>query len=94
MLAPYKLKIILHDDLRDNPLSISRDLFSFLEISDDFIPQLSEVNQAGVLKYRWLSNRLIPILYMYRVIRHKLGIYNNTFLKKMFIDVSARQPLN
>ena len=91
MVDPHKLKIILHDDLRDNPLSVLRDLFLFFKISDDFIPQLSDVNQAGVLKHRWLTDRLIPIWYKYRVIRHKLGIHNVTFLKKMFIDVSANK---
>lgn len=46
------LKLILFDDLKANPRKIMKEVFSFLEVDKDFVPNFSIKNESGIPKNR------------------------------------------
>lgn len=51
-----RLKLILHEDLKHSPETLFRDLFDFLGVRQDFVPQTrAEINRAGKPKNETLQ---------------------------------------
>lgn len=49
---PQQLKICLYDDLRDNPLTMCRQIFQFLEVDDTFKPNVSTHHNLSPSTYQ------------------------------------------
>ncbi|WP_019506528.1 sulfotransferase [Pleurocapsa sp. PCC 7319] len=49
-----KIQIYLYEDFRENTIDIVRDIFSFLEVNNDFVPDLTIKNASGIPKSRFL----------------------------------------
>ena len=49
-----QIKLYLYDQFSSNPLEVMRDIFKFLEVDDNFAPDLEKrYNVAVFPKYRW-----------------------------------------
>ncbi|MBE9168121.1 sulfotransferase [Pleurocapsales cyanobacterium LEGE 06147] len=59
IFARDRLKIILFDDLQQNPLILIRDLFDFLEVDTQFIPDISKKSREGGLPKNQTLNLLL-----------------------------------
>lgn len=51
-----QIKVYLFDDLKSNPLSITRDAFAFLDVDPSFVPDLSHKNVSNNPKVKVLQN--------------------------------------
>ncbi len=52
---PDRVKIIILEELKDTPNKVLKDLFSWIGVADDFLPDLSVQNETkGGYKYRWM----------------------------------------
>jgi hypothetical protein len=56
-----QLCVLLYDDLRSDPEGTCRQIFSFLGVDEDFVPDMSgEYNRSGVPKNRFMHRLLNP----------------------------------
>jgi hypothetical protein len=47
--------VLLYDDLKDNPLEVTKRIFHFLRIEPNFEPDLLIKNRTGKVKYPWIQ---------------------------------------
>jgi len=98
-----QLKVILLNDLRKNPAETIRQLFDFLKVDDNFLPDLSaRHNTSGIAKNKvigqWLNvlqrsskiNRIIKVLIPYKL-REKL---KKSFYTQLPMTDAARKTLD
>lgn len=93
---PSQIKVILFEDLRADTLGVCRDIFSFLGIREDFVPDLTVRNKSGVVKNQALakfyrsvkSSRLNQAFHL----RLPLGL-RNTFVKMQSKNVEKAPPI-
>jgi hypothetical protein len=65
--GPEQLRVVLHDDLVRDPAGFVRDLFRFLGVRDDFVPDMTiSSNVSGVPRSRVLGTILRPALMVHR----------------------------
>jgi len=53
------IKILLYDDLCQNPIAFMQDLFKFIEVDDNFIPDMSKKGRKGGLPKNQSLNQLL-----------------------------------
>lgn len=53
-----QIKIYLYDDLVADPIALLRDMFQYLGVDDNFVPDLTVLNASGIPKNRLLYNLL------------------------------------
>ncbi len=54
--GPDRLKVLLHEDLKQSPATVFADLFEFLGVDSDFVPETDqEINRAGQPKNHMLQ---------------------------------------
>lgn len=96
-LEPYfqtfgheRVRVLLHDDLRDNPGGMLRDLFEFLGVDADFEPSLSvKYNVTGAIE-----NPFWRLLWMRtRALRARLLPYMPMSWRGRFFDLIASKPV-
>lgn len=59
LFDPGRIKVYLYEDLSGNPLEVVRDLFGFLGVDEDFVPETSlRYNASGIPKSRFLHTLL------------------------------------
>lgn len=51
-----QIKIYLHDELSAEPMSVVKDIFQFLGVEDNFVPNLTKENVSGIPQNRLLHN--------------------------------------
>ncbi|MEM9137844.1 MAG: sulfotransferase [Cyanobacteria bacterium P01_F01_bin.42] len=57
--GPSQIRVFLFEDLVNNPTQLMKELFEFLEIDAQFVPDVSQqANSSGVPKIQWLSKLL------------------------------------
>ncbi|RMG35009.1 MAG: hypothetical protein D6732_09990, partial [Methanobacteriota archaeon] len=65
-----QVKVLLFDDLKQNLHSFLREVFTFLEVDENFMPSVLErINTTGVPRYQWLHNLLFKENYFKKMIR-------------------------
>lgn len=61
-----QIKVLLYDDFRDNPVGVVRDVFSFIQVDPDFVPDMSaKPNVSGIPKSS-LAQKLMYLLFIKR----------------------------
>lgn len=55
LFGPERIKVVLFDDLQHDALGVVRELCRFLEIDEDFTPDLTVRNKGGALKKQGLG---------------------------------------
>ena len=58
IFEPHQLKVYLYEELDQKPLRTLRDIFNFLEVDSDFVPDLSRKNVSALPK-NLMVNRLL-----------------------------------
>ena len=68
-----QIKVILYDDFTKNPFSVIKSIFNFLEVDEDFEPDMDiQFNKSGVIRNKYVKS-----------IFGKRGLLNNQ-VKKIF----------
>ncbi|WP_246141455.1 sulfotransferase family protein [Hyella patelloides] len=68
-----QIKVYLYEDLQDNPLQLSQDIFQFLGVDSQFVPDMSaKYNTTGIPKYQTLDalikeQNLIKTVYQFLI---------------------------
>jgi len=97
-----QVKIYLYEDLRNDPVGLLQDLFGFLDVSQDFVPDMSErKNESGiisnpVLRTIWTGSAMARTMvrpYVPLQMRHMAGKLLVRNLKKTPIDDEMRCQL-
>jgi hypothetical protein len=64
------VKIYLYEDLKENPLALIQDIFRFLEVDDNFFPDLNTIyNVSGIPKNKWLHEFLTKQNYIKLILK-------------------------
>ena len=58
IFEPHQIRVYLYEEFDQKPLEILHDIFNFLEVSSDFVPDLSRKNISVVPKNILLNNLL------------------------------------
>lgn len=62
MLQKYfplnQIKVILFDDIKENPELTVKEVFTFLNIDREFKPEFNFLNETGEIKYKWIKSLL------------------------------------
>lgn len=86
----FYVKILLHEDLLSNPKKIAREIFSFLEVDENFIPDVSyHYNVSGVPKNSIRSRLIINSLTRVRRLYLYILRFQNTRPKDVKNNMSA-----
>lgn len=56
VFSPEQIKIFLYEDLASDSISIAREIYQFLGVDSDFVPDLTRKNISGVPKNKTLHN--------------------------------------
>jgi len=60
LFSKDQIKVFLFEDLQQEPLRVLRDIFTFLGVDPDFVPNISQKhNPYGVPRFRWLQQWLL-----------------------------------
>lgn len=82
-----KVKIILFDDLKINPIETVKDIYSFLEVDSKFTPEIDIFNKSNVpMSVYWhfiLKNRLNVLSEKYFI-----PIYFQKIIKRFFLKIN------
>jgi len=79
------IKVVLFDELAANPLAITRDLYRFLNVADDFRPDVALQNEGGMPKNTALTFLLRRARASVKLIPHKPA-----FLRRPWMTVKRR----
>ncbi len=86
-----QVHVMLFDDYIDCTISVIREIFLFLGIDFSFIPKITNINQAGVVRFLWLKNQFDVIARKTIKIRSYLNLNNTGILEKIFISSSEKK---
>jgi len=82
-----QLCVLLYDDLRSDPEGTCRQIFSFLGVDEDFVPDMSgEYNRSGVPKNRVMHRLLNPSAPMKR----RLWNVTPRFARERLLDAQTK----
>jgi hypothetical protein len=82
-----QLCVLLYDDLRSDPEGTCRQIFSFLGVDEDFVPDMSgEYNRSGVPKNRFMHRLLNPSAPMKR----RLWNVTPRFARERLLDAQTK----
>jgi hypothetical protein len=59
LFSHTKIKVYLHEDLKDNPLTTLQDIFRFLGVDDAFMPDLSQKHNVTYVPQNRLIDRML-----------------------------------
>ncbi len=95
-----QVRVLLHEDLRDRPLETIREIFSFLDVDDTFVPDVSlKYNVSGVPRNSvatWLLRAVHPLRpYLVSLLPARVvsGV-GQTMLKTARLEPETRAELN
>lgn len=66
---PERTLILLYEDVREEPLEVTRTIYNFLGVDPNFIPELRALNKTGETRFVWIKNL----------------IYNDSGIKRFFL---------
>lgn len=98
-----QLHVILLDDIKNNPKKVVRELYTFLEVSEEFTPSMlnKKYNTSAARSSRifWVINKLYLTLYKTRIGRglikmlKKLGLRTSTLEKALHFSFGGAKEL-
>ncbi|REG89317.1 sulfotransferase family protein [Winogradskyella sediminis] len=50
-----QIHIILYEDITENPEKVVKDLFSFLDVNNTFLPEFRTLNNTGQIRNKWIQ---------------------------------------
>ncbi|SFR36419.1 Sulfotransferase domain-containing protein [Robiginitalea myxolifaciens] len=53
---PEQVRILLYEDIREQPETIMHDIYSFIGVDATFTPDYRKLNQTGSVRYTWIKN--------------------------------------
>ena len=54
LFEPEQIKIYLYEELESNSIGVVKDIFNFLNVDNDFVPDLTRKNVSGIPRSRYL----------------------------------------
>jgi len=92
-----EVKVFLFEDLRDQS-KICKELFSFLGISEKFVPDNEVRNVSGVPRFGWVGSMMKTRWFMHNVVRYLpyglKGVMREHLLRKPFMAQEVRTRLD
>ena len=80
--------ILLYDDLKNSKEKVMRNLFSFLEVDNSFVPDFTPRNLSKGVKNRILKNYIDMIKLPFTLVLKRVGLLKrNSFLHKLYLSV-------
>lgn len=70
--APDNIKLILWEDLNRNPHAVCADIFNFLQVNTEFVPDLSRANQSRLPRSKFMNRCLFKNRQLKRRVREVL----------------------
>lgn len=91
--------IVFYEDIRNDPLAVVRDVYEFIGVSQDFEPELKQLNKTGEVRFPWVRNALYSQSGIKKaLVRHILDPllpYNIKYkLKIFFLNLVTSQRSN
>lgn len=87
--------IILFDDIKNNPERLLRELYSFLEVKDDFFPTVAKqkINTSQMTRFKWLQIAAHKILESSKTISADLffRIKKLKWLRRLYKTLNTRK---
>ncbi len=88
------VKIILNEDLQNDPETTMKDIYSFLDLNDNFVPDLTKKHNTNKMP----KNKLIRKIYASNYLRNIMSIILNgntkDFFKSVLFKKTKREPLS
>jgi hypothetical protein len=89
-----QMLVLLYDDMRKDPVGLCRQVYRFLNVDDQFIPDVSErYNLSGEPRIRWLYDQLFSAGASVRRISRTGGVRTRRVLKGLEASLLKRPSM-